>query len=307
MLGMALHCVVLAKQVPDTKAVTGKAMNDDGTVNRAALPTVFNPDDFHALELALEVKDRCGGAVTVVTMGPPKAADLLRDCLFRGADRCILITDRRAAASDTLATGLVLSAAVRALGRVDLVVCGRQAIDGDTAQVGPQTAEKLGIPQASYVEKLLEVGDGRIRVRRNLGHGWEIVEGRLPMLLTVTDAANEPRPAAARRLMKFKTAKAPAEVEREVAADLPAATDTDKAAEVEKRVEALKARGLFLEQWDLDTIKVDPATVGLSGSPTKVHRVQSIVLTASGFKKVEPTTAGVTALIHELIEDHTIG
>ena len=304
---MAFHCVVLAKQVPDTKAVTGKAMKDDGTVNRAALPTVFNPDDFHALELALEVKDRCGATVTVVTMGPMKAADLLRDCLFRGVDRCILITDRRAAASDTLATSVVLSAAVRALGRVDLVVCGRQAIDGDTAQVGPQTAEKLGIPQASYVEKLLEVGDGTIRVRRNLGHGWEIIEGRLPMLLTVTDTANEPRPAAAKRLMKFKAAKAPAEVERDVATELPAATDDEKAAEVKKRVEALQARGLLIEQWNLDTIQVDPATVGLSGSPTKVHRVQSIVLTASGFKRFEPTTDGVSALIHELIEDHTIG
>ena len=304
---MAFHCVVLAKQVPDTKAVTGKAMKDDGTVNRAALPTVFNPDDFHALELALEVKDRCGASVTVITMGPMKAGDLLRDCLFRGADRCILITDRRAAASDTLATSLVLSAAVRALGHVDLVVCGRQAIDGDTAQVGPQTAEKLGIPQASYVEKLLEVGDGTIRVRRNLGHGWEIVEGRLPMLLTVTDTANEPRPAAAKRLMKFKAAKAPAEVERDVATELTAATDAEKAAEVKKRVEALQTRGLLIEQWNLGTIQVDPATVGLSGSPTKVHRVQSIVLTASGFKRFEPTTAGVSALIHELIEDHTIG
>ncbi len=304
---MPFHCVVLAKQVPDTKAVTGKAMKDDGTVNRAALPTVFNPDDFHALELALEVKDRCGASVTVITMGPMKAGDLLRDCLFRGADRCILITDRRAAASDTLATSVVLSAAVRALGRVDLVVCGRQAIDGDTAQVGPQTAEKLGIPQASYVEKLLEVGDGTIRVRRNLGHGWEIVEGHLPMLLTVTDAANEPRPAAAKRMMKFKAAKAPAEVERDVATELPAATDAEKAAEVQKRVAALQARGLLIEQWNLDTIQVDPATVGLSGSPTKVHRVQSIVLTASGFKRFEPTTAGVNAMIHELIEDHTIG
>ena len=304
---MAFQCVVLAKQVPDTKAVTGKAMNDDGTVNRAALPTVFNPDDLHALELALEVKDRCGATVTVITMGPPKAADLLRDCLFRGADRCILITDRRAAASDTLATSLVLSAAVKKLGHVDLIVCGRQAIDGDTAQVGPQTAEKLGIPQASYVEKLLEVGNSTIRVRRNLGHGWEIVEGRLPMLLTVTDEANEPRSAAAKKLMKFKAARIPIEVEREVAANLPAATDAEKAAEVANRLEALKIRGLLIEQWDLDTIHVDPTTVGLKGSPTWVHRVQSIVLTASGFTKVEPTTEGITTLIHELIEDHTIG
>lgn len=304
---MALHCVVLAKQVPDTKAVTGKAMKDDGTVNRAALPTVFNPDDLHALELALDVKDRCGATVTVITMGPMKAGDLLRDCLYRGADRCILITDRRAAASDTLATSIVLSAAVKTLGSVDLVVCGRQAIDGDTAQVGPQTAEKLGIPQATCVDKLIDVGGGKIRVRRNLGHGWEVVEGPLPVLLTVTDTANEPRPAGAKRLMKYKAAKAPAEVERDVAAELPAAADAEKAAEVTKRVEALRARGLLIDQWNLDTIHVDQESVGLSGSPTKVHRVQSIVLTASGFKKFEPTADGINAMIHELIEDHTIG
>jgi len=120
-------------------------MKADGTVNRAALPTIFNPEDLHALEIALQVRDRFGGSVTVLTMGPPKAADVLRDCLFRGADRAILITDRRAAASDTLATSYILSQAVRTIGKYDLVFCGRQAIDGDTAQVGPQLAEKLGI------------------------------------------------------------------------------------------------------------------------------------------------------------------
>jgi electron transfer flavoprotein beta subunit len=139
--------VVLVKQVPDTANVSADAMKDDGTVNRAALPAIFNPEDLHALEAALEVKDRFGGTVTVVTMGPPKAGDILRECVYRGADRGILVTDRRAAGSDTLATSYILSRAVKTIDNVDMVFCGRQAIDGDTAQVGPQCAEKLGITQ----------------------------------------------------------------------------------------------------------------------------------------------------------------
>jgi len=304
---MGVHCVVLAKQVPDTKAVTGKAMKEDGTVNRAALPAIFNPEDLNALEMALQIKARYGGRVTVMTMGLPFACEILRESLYRGADRVILITDRRAAGSDTLATSYVLSCAVRKLGDADLVLCGRQAIDGDTAQVGPQTAEKLGIPQASYVEKLIELNGGTIRVRRNLGHGWEVVEGKLPMLLTVTDAANEPRPAAARRLMKYKAARSPVEIEREVNDALPDASDEQKRAEAARRRQALADKGLLIEQWGLDEVQPDLTWVGLSGSPTKVHRIQAIVLTASGFTKVEPTHEGISTLIHELIEDHTIG
>ena len=128
---MPYNVVVLAKQVPDTKKVTAKAMKDDGTVNRAALPTIFNPEDLNALELALAVKDAYGGTVTCLTMGPPAAADLLRDALFRGVDRVALVTDRRAAASDTLATSYILAQAVKHVGDVDIVVCGRQAIDGE--------------------------------------------------------------------------------------------------------------------------------------------------------------------------------
>jgi electron transfer flavoprotein beta subunit len=288
---MGYHCVVLAKQVPDTKAVTGKAMNDDGTVNRAALPAIFNPEDLNALELALQIKEKYGGTVTIMTMGLPKAGDILREGLYRGADRAILITDRRCAASDTLATSYILSCAVKKLGKVDVVLCGRQAIDGDTAQVGPQTAEKLGLPQVTYVEALEELTNNHVTVKRNIGAGWERVKVKLPVLLTVMDTANEPRPGGAKRVMKYKKARCPSE--------LPAG-DAEKQS-------GLKAKGLLLEQWNLDDVQADLQWCGVSGSPTKVHRIQSVVLTSSGYKKVEPTDEGVRGLVHELIEDHTIG
>jgi len=153
---LGYDCVVCVKQVPDTSNITGDAMKEDGTVNRAALPAIFNPEDLNALEAALAIRDQFGGSVTAITMGPFAACEVLRECLYRGADRVILITDRRAAASDTLATSYILSRAVRTIGTYDLVFCGRQAIDGDTAQVGPQMAEKLGIPQVTYFEDLVE-------------------------------------------------------------------------------------------------------------------------------------------------------
>jgi electron transfer flavoprotein beta subunit len=192
-------------------------MNEDGTVNRAALPAVFNPEDLNALELALQIKDKYGGTVTVITMGLPAASRILRESLYRGADDAVLITDRRAAASDTLATSYITSCAVRKFD-YDIVLCGRQAIDGDTAQVGPQCAEKLGITQITYVEKLIELGGKTIVVRRNMGNGWQEVKAALPVLLTVTDAANEPRVAGGKRLMKYKNARTPAEVAAEVKA-----------------------------------------------------------------------------------------
>ncbi len=193
-------------------------MKEDGTVNRAALPTIFNPEDLHALEAALEIKENYGGTITVVTMGPPKAADVLRDCLFRGADRAILITDRRAAASDTLATSYILSQAVKTIGEqkpFDFVFAGRQAIDGDTAQTGPQCAEKLAIPQITYMEEILDVeatgNPKRATIKRNIGNGWEIVRAQLPALLTVIETANTPRPWAAKRMMRHKNSRVPAE------------------------------------------------------------------------------------------------
>jgi len=299
--------IVCVKQVPDTANVTGEAMKADGTVNRGALPAVFNPDDLHALEAALQIRDGFGGSVTVLTMGPVGAAEVLRECLYRGADRAVLVNDRRAAASDTLATSYILSRAIHKIDRFDLVFCGRQAIDGDTAQVGPQIAEKLGLAQVTYFDKRVDLTDRTIRVRRNVGNGWEVLEARLPLLLTVLDSANEPRPAAAKRVMRFKRARCPGEIGNQVANAMPAASDAEKEAEKAHRAEQLKAGGLLIEQWDLDDVKADLQWCGMSGSPTKVHRVQSIVLTKEGFTPVEPNEKAVRQMIHELIKDHTLG
>lgn len=287
---MGFNSIVCVKQVPDTANITSDAMTPEGTVNRSALPTIFNPEDLHALETALEIRDRWGGKVTVVTMGPPKAADVLRACLFRGADRAILLTDRRAAASDTLATSYILSQAVKTIGDYDFVFCGRQAIDGDTAQTGPQIAEKLSIPQVTYLEQILNVKEGTkksARIRRNIGNGYEIVNVQLPALVTVVETANEPRPLAAKKVMRNKHAAVPAEVTPE-------------------KAEELKNMGLLLEQWTLNDIHADLDRCGLAGSPTKVFRVESIILTKEGFTEVAPTEEAVTDLIQELISERTL-
>jgi len=299
-------CVVAIKQVPDTKAVTGRAMKEDGTVNRAALPAVFNPECLNALETALQIKDTYGGTVTVMTMGPPNACAILRDSLYRGADRAILLTDRRAAASDTLATSYILSAAIRKLPRFDLVLCGRQAIDGDTAQVGPQLAEKLAIPQVTYLEELVKLDGRKITIRRNVGAGWELVEGTLPILVTVMDTANTPRPAGAKRIMKYKNARAAVEIAAQVANGRDP-NDPAVKGEIDRQVERLRAKGLLIEQWSLDDTSADLAWCGRSGSPTKVHRIQAVVLKASGHKRIEPNLDGIRGMIHELIEERTLG
>ena len=304
---MSYDCVVCVKQVPDTANVTVEAMKADGTVNRGSLPAIFNPEDLHALEAALAVRGEHGGTVTVVSMGPPGACEVLRECLYRGADRAILVTDRRAAASDTLATSYILSQAVKTIGRYDLVFCGRQAIDGDTAQVGPQMAEKLGVLQVTYFERFVELADRTARIRRNVGNGWEVLEARLPILVTVLDTANEPRPAAARRMMQYKRVRAEVEVTREVAAAMPDANSDQKEAQVAKRLDGLKFKNLCIEQWDLDDINADLTWCGLRGSPTKVHRVQSIVLTKEGHTEIPPTEEGVRQMVRELIVDRTLG
>ncbi|OQY22319.1 MAG: hypothetical protein B6I35_06445, partial [Anaerolineaceae bacterium 4572_32.2] len=206
-----VNCVVLVKQVPDTANITGKAMKDDGTVNRAALPAIFNPEDLNALEMALQVKEQHGGQVTVLTMGPPRAAEVLRQALYRGADQVILLSDRKFAGSDTLATSYALKCAVEQVGAYDLVFCGRQAIDGDTAQVGPQVAEKLGIPQITYAESIQSLRGGEIIIQRAFPLGTETVTCTLPCLLTVVGSANQPRPPSARRTLTYKLAAAPLE------------------------------------------------------------------------------------------------
>jgi electron transfer flavoprotein beta subunit len=302
---MPYNCVVLVKQVPDTKRITGKAMNDDGTVNRSALPAIFNPEDLNALELALDIKEKFGGSVTVITMGLPAATAILREALYRGADDAILITDARAAASDTLATSYILSCAVKKL-PYDIVLCGRQAIDGDTAQVGPQLAEKLAIPQITYVEKLISFESRTITIQRNIGTGWQKVKTQLPVLLTVIGEANEPRVAAAKKMMKYKTAATPAEIEQQLKnQNLSASPDEIKALASYKCAD-LEKKGLLIKQWNLDFLKADLAWCGRSGSPTKVHRIQSVVLAAKETKSIEPTDQGITNMLHELIDDKII-
>ena len=296
---MSYNSPVFVKQVPDTQNITGDAMTPEGTVNRAALPAIFNPEDLNALELALQLKDRYGATVTVATMGMPAAAETLRQALYRGADHAILVTDRALAGADTLATSYALSKVAEKLGNVDLVLCGRQAIDGDTAQVGPQIAEKLGIPQICYVEEVQEVSGKSIRCRRAIEGGYEILESPLPALLTVIDA-NSPRPMNAKRIMKYKRSRTPGEVAKEHEND-------NYTTNVDGEIEKLKASGLLIDQFSAADIAAEPDRIGFAGSPTKVKQVMSVVLTAGEVKKISPDAAGIAGLIHELISDHTLG
>jgi len=269
------------------------------------LPAIFNPEDLNALELALQIKDKFGGRITVITMGPPAASAILRDSLFRGADDAILITDARCAASDTLATSYILSCAVKKVD-YDIVLCGRQAIDGDTAQVGPQLAEKLGVPQITYVEELTELNGKSITVRRNIGTGWQQVRTKLPALLTVTGETNEPRVAAAKKMMKYKNSLAPIGVEQEIKDENASANEADIKELVKYKCSELEEKGLLIKQWDLDFLGADLNWCGRSGSPTKVHRIQTVVLTAKESKDVEPNDKGIADMVHELIDDKTI-
>lgn len=305
---MALKMVVLAKQVPDTKRISGKVMKEDGTVNRAALPMIYNPEDLSALGLAVRLRRRYGGHITVITMGTPMAAAILRESLIRGADDAVLLTDRRLAASDTLATSYALSLAVRKVGEVDLVLCGRQAIDGDTAQVGPQTAEKLGLPQVTYVAEVNWVADGRLEARRDFGDGYEVVRCPLPALLTVNGEFQEPPPPRAKQLLRWRHARTPSEVAVEVRVEL--ARQGAGAEEIRRvtaeRQEELRRRGLLLTEWSADDIGAEPDRIGKAGSPTMVKQIESIVLKRSAFKNIEPTEEGLRDLIAELRRDRLI-
>ena len=292
---MSYKVLVFVKQVPDTQNISGDAMTPEGTVNRAALPAIFNPEDLNALEMALDIKDRFGAEVIVATMGMPAAAEVLRQSLYRGADRAILVTDRALAGADTLATSYTLSCCAKYVGNCDLILCGRQAIDGDTAQVGPQIAEKLAIPQLCYVEEVKNVADGKVTVRRAIEGGYEILESPMPALMTVIDA-NLPRPMNAHRIMKYKRARVASELAKEVGAE-----------NLEAAKAELEARGLLITELNAAQINADPARIGFPGSPTKVKQVMSVVLTAGEAKTVQPTADGIAELIHELISDHTLG
>jgi len=307
---MGYRCAVLVKQVPDTKNLTGEAMKEDGTVNRAALPAIFNPDDLHALEAALEIRDRFGGHITVITMGPPGATEVLRESLYRGADEVVLLTDRAFAASDTLATSYALSQAVRKAGEVDIVLCGRQAIDGDTAQVGPQTAEKLGLAQIAYVDDIRSIEDGKITVQRGIEGGFETIRCPLPVLLTVTDMANTPRPPRARLIMQYKDASTPAELNSRARKQLEAegAEPSPEAvtAITGPQIEALSRQGCLITEWTAADVDCDTERVGGNGSPTRVKKIESVVLTGSELKTVDPAEDAIRELIGELVSSHIL-
>ncbi len=294
------NMVVLVKQVPDTKNITGEAMKEDGTVNRAALPAIFNPEDLNALEMALQVKEKYGGTVNVISMGPPMAVEVLKEALYRGADNVYLLSDRKFAGSDTLATSFALKQAiVTKIPDYDIVFCGRQAIDGDTAQVGPQTAEKLDIPQLTYVEEIRELFEDKIVVKKLLDNGSEIVEAPLPALLTVTNTANEPRPFIAKKLLKYRNSASKFDL-KNLLPKYPEFKDE------EELKSFLTERGLFIETWGVEDINADPSQVGFAGSPTMVKMIESVTLTGKDFKKFEATDEGIKELVTELIEEHTI-
>jgi electron transfer flavoprotein beta subunit len=290
---MSFRIIVLAKQVPDTRNVGKDAMKADGTVNRAALPAIFNPEDLNALEFALRVKDsRDDAEVIIVTMGPPRAAEIIRESLYRGADHGYLITDRKFAGSDTLATSYAISLAVKQLAPFDLVVSGRQAIDGDTAQVGPQAAEKIGIPQITYAEEFLGFNKNKIQVKRRLERGVEVVEAACPVLLTVHSSAPDCRVRNAKRMMKYKHAK----------------TDIELQELSEDYLELLEARPyLKINQWSVDDLNADVSLLGLGGSPTKVKKIESVVFTQKESKTLSDSDRDINNLMKTLINSHVLG
>lgn len=277
-----MDIVVLAKQVPDTRNVGKDAMKADGTVNRAALPAIFNPEDLNALEQALRIKDkRPDVQVTLVTMGPVRAVELLREGLFRGADKGVLLTDRAFAGSDTLATSYALSCVMKKL-KPDMIIAGRQAIDGDTAQVGPQVAEKLGWPQITYAESV-ELEGEKVTVRRRIERGVEVLTGGLPMLVTVNGSAAPCRPRHAKLVMKWKRASVPSE-----------------------QMEGGVVEGSPLQEWSAAVLEADAASLGLSGSPTKVKTVENVVFQVKESKRIEGNAAAVEGLVKELLASHAI-
>ncbi|MCM1372077.1 MAG: electron transfer flavoprotein subunit beta/FixA family protein [Bacteroides sp.] len=295
---MKLNIIVLAKQVPDTRNVGPDAMTPEGTVNRSALPAIFNPEDLNALEQALRLKDQHPGTtVTVVTMGPGRASEVIREAMFRGADGGYLLTDRAFAGADTLATSYALSTAIRHIApQVDLIIGGRQAIDGDTAQVGPQVAEKLGLNQITYTEEILACEDGKIRVKRHIDGGVETVESPLPCVLTVNGSAAPCRPRNVKLVMKYKRALAPMELPQGTGyGDLPYASEYDR------------KTYLRLGQLTCADVEADLSQCGLAGSPTKVKAVENIVFKAKESKVLTGSDEDINALVQELLASHTIG
>lgn len=295
---MSLKIVVLAKQVPDTRNVGPDAMTPEGTVNRSALPAIFNPEDLNALEQALRLKDQFPGTtVKILTMGPGRAAEVIREAMYRGADGGYLLTDRAFAGADTLATSYALATAIKHVcPNVDLIIGGRQAIDGDTAQVGPQVAEKLGLNQITYTEEILSLKDGKITVTRHIDGGVETVESPLPCVLTVNGSAAPCRPRNVKRVMKFKRALAPLELPQgQTYEDMPYADQYGK------------KQYLRIQQLTTADVNADLQQCGLAGSPTKVKAVENIVFKAKESKQLTGSDEDINGLVKELLASHTIG
>lgn len=291
---MSLNIVVLAKQVPDTRNVGKDAMKADGTINRAALPAIFNPEDLNALEQALQLKDaHPGSTITLVTMGLPRSAEMVRESLYRGGDCGVVLTDRPLGGADTLATSYSLAQTIKHLpARPDIILGGRQAIDGDTAQVGPQIAEKLNLPQVTYAESV-KVADGVATIKRRIENGFETVECPLPLVVTVNGSADACRPRNARLVQKYKYAATPSEL-----------------ASLDERRQQLVAERPYLRisEWGVKDIEADPAQIGLAGSPTKVKTVVNVVFQAKESKTIAGSDdAQLEGLVQELLADHIIG
>ena len=301
---MSLKIIVLAKQVPDTRNVGKDAMKEDGTINRAALPAIFNPEDLNALEQALRLKDAYPGTtVTLLTMGPGRAAEIIREGLYRGADGGYLLTDRAFAGADTLATSYALATAIKKIGDYDIIIGGRQAIDGDTAQVGPQVAEKLGLTQVTYAEEILNVDEKNrsITVKRHIDGGVETVEGPLPIVITVNGSAAPCRPRNAKLVMKYKRALGAQE-------KAPAPACHPEGVSALPYPELYEKRPyLNIPEWSVADVNGDLAQCGLSGSPTKVKAIQNIVFQAKESKTLASSDKDVEDLIVELLANHTIG
>lgn len=302
---MSLKIVVLAKQVPDTRNVGKDAMKADGTINRAALPAIFNPEDLNALEQALRLKDtHPGSTVTILTMGPGRAAEVIREGLFRGADNGYLLTDRAFAGADTLATSYALATAIKKIGEYDIIIGGRQAIDGDTAQVGPQVAEKLGLTQITYAEEILNVEEttGRIVVKRHIDGGVETVEGPLPIVITVNGSAAPCRPRNAKLVQKYKRAMGAQEKAAQPTACHPNGPQAIQYPELYETRPYLN-----IPEWSVADVNGDLSQCGLSGSPTKVKTIQNIVFQAKESKTLTGSDKDIEDMIVELLANHTIG
>ena len=296
---MALKIVVLAKQVPDTRNVGKDAMTAEGTVNRAALPAIFNPEDLNALEQALRLKEQNpGSTVGILTMGPPRAGEIIRQGLYRGADTGWLLTDRLFAGADTLATSYALATAIKKIGDVDIVIGGRQAIDGDTAQVGPQVAQKLGLNQVTYAEEVLSVKDGKATIKRVIDGGVETVEAPLPVVITVNGSAAPCRPQNAKLVMKYKRATCPME---------RTSPNPSEGGESSYGYLYDERPYLTLNQWSVADVDGDVNQCGLSGSPTKVKAIKNIVFQAKESKTLTASDADIEGMIKELLDEKIIG